>query len=88
MQVRKNVFGLNNYFIHSKTFFRDPPGPSSAIYSASSSSSNPSLHGGVGPAGIPAEKSSLGYEEYTDEPSVISWKRRRRSDEILRKTLM
>ncbi len=26
---------------------------------------------------------SLGYEEYTDEPSRTSWKRRRRSEEIL-----
>ena len=26
---------------------------------------------------------SLGYEEYTDEPSGASWKRRRKSEEIL-----
>ena len=26
---------------------------------------------------------SLGYEEYTDEPSKASWKRRRKSEEIL-----
>ena len=30
-----------------------------------------------------AERVSLGYEEYTDEPSRMSWKRRRKSEEIL-----
>ena len=60
----------------NKCCFRDPPGPSSS-YNYNSSSSTSSSRSSL------VDKGSLGFEEYTDEPSVVSWKRRRRSEEIL-----